>query len=393
MDIKSFEGIEKIFYSDEHLMKNSRALYERTKEAGLPYTRRQVEEWYKNQAIQQIFRPMGKITFAPIQKYEVGARVYADTMYMGQWGIVCIVDTFSKFAHARAFKGTPTAKKALQAFKEFEKKLGAPIKECRTDVGTEYMAEFRDYLSGERSVDGSTRPIKTTTLPYAKNEAGIVERLNGTIRRSLEKVFAVRGKPVDWPSQYLPIVLKSYNDTRHKTTGQKPIDIIEDKGDARSRALLKLRINLKKRLPKEELTVGDSVRKWIRDPKNAFDTKIAPNWSWDLYKVEQIDRSNNRVRLSDGSWVKPNFLQKVDAENLMKGPAVIQRAIKKAITDEVKAQKGQTSLTQYFPKANEPTAAQKKAAKELGDYLAAPEGKEWIAEGKRERKPKQIHDA
>lgn len=348
------EDLEKIFYSDEHLMKNSRALYERAKDAGLPYSRRQIEAWYKNQAIVQIFRPMGKVKFAPIQRYGIGDRVYADTMYFGNYAIVCIIDTFSKFAHAKAFKGSPTAKKALEAFKEFEKKLKHPIKEVRTDVGSEFLGEFKEYLNGERSVDGSKRPLKTTTLAYAKNESGIVERLNYSVRLSLEKVIAVRGKPIDFMSQYLPLVLDSYNDTRHKTTGQKPIDVIENKGSARQQALIRLRLNLRKVVPKDELKVGDSVRKWIRDPKNAFDTKKGVNFSWDLFKVEKIDRANNRVQLSDESWMKPNLLQKVDVENLMKGPAVIQRAIKKTIKEEVAERKkiqplpGQTKLNNYF---------------------------------------------
>lgn len=363
--------MEDIFYSDAHLMKNSRALYERAKDAGLPYSRREVEAWYKNQAVQQVFRPMGKLNFAPVQRYGIGDRVYGDTMYMGNFAIVCFVDTFSKYAHAKAFKDSVTAKKALETFKEFEALLGHPIKECRVDVGSEFKAEFEEYLDKK----------KTKTLPYTKNEAGIVERFNGTLRLSLEKLKAVRGTPINWIYKYLPLVLNSYNSTRHKTTGQKPNDVLHDQ-EARAKAIKKLKERMAKVVPKETLKVGDKVRKWIRDLMNPFDRKKGANWSWDLYDVKQVDRNNNRVLLSDDTWMKPYYVQKVDVNKLMEGPPQIREALEQSVEKEEEAREP--------PRAS---ALQRKATKELGDYLTAPEGKSWVREGKRERKARQIYDA
>ena len=362
--------LESIFYSDEHLMKNSRALYERATDAGLPYTRREVEAWYKNQAVQQVFRPMGKLNFAPVQRYGIGDRVYGDTMFMGNFAIVCFIDTFSKYAYAKAFKDSVTAKKALETFKEFEALLGHPVQECRVDVGSEFKAEFEEYLDKK----------KTKTLPYTKNEAGIIERYNGTLRLSLEKLKAVRGTPINWIYKYLPLALDSYNSTRHKTTGQKPNDILHDQ-DARDKAIKKLKERMAKVVPKETLKVGDKVRKWIRDLMNPFDRKRGANWSWDLYAVKKVDRDNNRVLLEDDTWWKPYYLQKVDVENLMEGSPKIREALEESMEKEQEAREP--------PRAS---ALQRKATKELGDYLSAPEGKPWAKEGKRERRanPKYV---
>lgn len=42
------------------------------------------------------------------------------------------------------------------------------------------------------------------------------------------------------------------------------------------------------------ITKGDSVRIYIRNPLYSFDTKIAPNWSKDVYKVTEEDKNNRR---------------------------------------------------------------------------------------------------
>lgn len=315
------EKLHDLFYGDTILMKNYRVLYDKAKEAKLSVSRRQVEAWYKNQAVQQIFRPLPKITTLPITSYEIGERVYADTMFISDFVIICIIDNFSKFGHAKAFKVSTTSAKALETFKEFEALLKHPIKEVRTDGGTEFMKDFTDYLKDK----------KTTTLPYAKGESGIVERFNYTVRLSLEKLKTVRGQPVNWVFQYLPLVLKSYNDTKHERTNQKPIDIINDLS-IRSQVQRKLKADMYNLLPPERFRPGDAVRKYIRDISNPFDKKKGPNWSWELYTIKKIDRQNNRVQLEDhtgaSSWVKPYYLQKVDTTALMKGPPQVQRAIK-----------------------------------------------------------------
>eukprot|EP00952_Eustigmatos_sp_NYUAD-ZCMA_P002007 8993-Eustigmatos_ZCMA.PRE.1 len=89
-------------------------------------------------------------------------------------------------------------------------------------------------------------------MAYAKGESGIIERFNYTVRLSLEKAKAVRGKLIDWVFKYLPLVLDSYNNTRHKTTGQTPNAMLHDE-NARNMAVVKLKKEIETKLPKERL--------------------------------------------------------------------------------------------------------------------------------------------
>eukprot|EP00952_Eustigmatos_sp_NYUAD-ZCMA_P011582 46963-Eustigmatos_ZCMA.PRE.1 len=59
--------ISGIFYGDSHLMRNVNILFQRTKDAGIKVTLRQLRDWYQNQAVVQIFRRLPKITHVPIQ--------------------------------------------------------------------------------------------------------------------------------------------------------------------------------------------------------------------------------------------------------------------------------------------------------------------------------------
>lgn len=344
------KALSELFYSDNFLMRNYRTLFDKVKEEKLPYTRAQVKEWYDNQAVVQIFRPLSKQNYMPILKYAVGERVYIDTMFFDDYAVVCIIDLFSKFAHAKTFKKPITSAKALQAYNEFASLLKHDVKEVRSDVGSEFNKDFKKALEQKQ----------TRTLPYAKNEASPIERFNGTLRRIVERLFVVRGKTIDATPKYVKLAVKAYNNTVHSATSQTPNSVISSPEVAQE-AVKRLKRTLGQKALKASspnMRVDDKVRVWIRDITNPFDRKIAPNWSFDLYTIKQIDKPRNRIKLDDDQWYKPIYLQKVD-EKKLNAPKKYMKVLTKALDEQKEEQRKERR------KARE--------MKNLADYNRAPE--------------------
>lgn len=269
----------------------------------------------------QIFAPAKKYSGRPIIKLVPFARVYADTFFIDDKAVVTFVDTFSKFGWAVAFKApinSEKASRALESFYEQIKKRGYSkddVVEIRTDGGSEF------------SSFGNTH---TRTMPYAKQETGLIERFNGTIRRILMRISEVRVKPINWITKYLPIALKAYNNIQHRTTKEAPEDILNDKA-TREKAVKNLRSKAYKAAVKAEkqdvIKQGDSVRIYIRNPLDPFDTKISPNWSTDVYKVKEVDNKTRRLKVND-DWYKPEYLLKINPDLLMGKKETVKQVVK-----------------------------------------------------------------
>lgn len=150
------------------------------------------------QAVVQVFKPASKYVSRPVVKLSPFSRVCADTVSIEDKAVVCILGAFSRFGWAVAFNAPTTSEKALEAHKslvEQIRKLGCEeggVREVRTGVGSEFKNVFGEAVSH------SPYGKHTTTVAYAKNEAGLIERCSGTTRQLLQKVARVRGKPVGW---------------------------------------------------------------------------------------------------------------------------------------------------------------------------------------------------
>lgn len=296
--------LSKVFYSNEFLMGSFPKFWDTIKDMGIPY--RVARNWYENQEIVQLFKPIRK----PQKEYSIRTTkplkvLYMDTMSIDEYYLVNTIDLFTKYASSSVFRKPVTAEDSVKALKEFLKSADLKldnIEEVRCDGGTEYAGAFKQYI-GEK---------KITSLPYRKSEMSPIERFNGTMRRILEKLKSYAGKPISWAYKYVPKAVKAYNDAVHSTTKYAPSELLKSK-EAQDEVMSK-RYKKAKMQNDNALQKGDTVRIVARDMTNVFDRKIRPNWSQELFKIEHV--RGNRVTLDNMQTYKGHEVQKIDPDLL-----------------------------------------------------------------------------
>jgi hypothetical protein len=85
----------------------------------------------------------------------------------------------------------------------------------QTDRGKEcYNKDFKELMKLNEINHYST---------YSEKKASVCERFNGTLKDKVWKQFTIQGK-YKWVD-ILPNLLNQYNNSVHRTTGMKPVDV------------------------------------------------------------------------------------------------------------------------------------------------------------------------
>lgn len=183
--------------------------------------------------------------------------------------ILTMINCFSKFAFAVPLtdKTGPEVARALEPIL-----LKNKMKNFQTDQGTEWFNRHIKKLMKKYDINHY--------YTYSELKASIVERFNRTLKAKMYKQFTTRGS-YEWFS-ILQSIVKSYNNTKHRTIGMKPQDVSKK----HVKQILS-RINKIKR-PKKKLKfqIGDSVR--ISKAKRVFKKGYLPNWTNEVFKVYAI---------------------------------------------------------------------------------------------------------
>jgi transposase InsO family protein len=139
---------------------------------------------------------------------------------------VTLLDDFSGFAMALPLKDKGQVAAAVQeALLLLERQTGHPIKQLRTDRGTEFLnAEMRSFCS-QRGI------IHQTSVPYTPQQNGAAERLNRTLEERMRALLLEAQLPHDlWAEALLTATyLRNLSPTRNNTAtprellfGRKP---------------------------------------------------------------------------------------------------------------------------------------------------------------------------
>lgn len=197
--------------------------------------------------------------------------------------LLTIVDCFSRFARVSALK-SKTGTELQKAFEKiFEEETPSAI---QTDNGREFKNKEVISLFKESNVD-----FFTTTDEDIK--CSLVERFNRTLKNKMFKIMTKTGKRNY--IEYLPAIVKSYNNCVHSSIGLKPSDVDDDDKEKIFQKLYGFKDkremlihNRKLKLPK--LNVGDLVR--IRYQKTVLDRGYYPNWSDHVYEIVKRIKGN-----------------------------------------------------------------------------------------------------
>ena len=152
-------------------------------------------------------------------------------------GALMAIDGFSRYAYAVPIPGninSHEATKAMMKILDESKKVwgkDAKWRTVMTDKGSEFMNEFREKM---KSLNQTTRDDKGKRHTYYKHSfgysgrsqsQGLVERLNGTIKKMLVKALGGDFSKKWW--ELLPIVIGAYNSNYHSTIGRSPKSVVD----------------------------------------------------------------------------------------------------------------------------------------------------------------------
>jgi len=210
--------------------------------------------------------------------------------------ILTVIDVLSKHAWAIPLKNKKS-ESVLQAFKTIFKTGRKPNK-LNSDCGGEFESKkMAKFLKENKIIFYTTKGEK---------KASVVERFNKTMKGRMWRYFT--GKNTLKYIDILQRLVHSYNNTVHKSTGIKPVDVNADnESDVRER-LYGEDLKPVPQPVKYKYRVGDTVR--ISKLKDKFEKSYLPNWTEELFTVsERIPRRPPvyRVKDSKGELIDGTF--------------------------------------------------------------------------------------
>lgn len=193
--------------------------------------------------------------------------------------ILVVLDCFSKFSWAVPVK-TKSKFEVSNAFNKILLSSNRTPINLQTDMGTEfYNNEFKNLTNHNKINHYSTYSIK---------KASIVERLIKTIKNKIYKYFSLNGS-YKWIGKPLEDIVATYNNTLHRTTKYKPINVNCSNEHEVRRNITTSQVKNNVLAKKNQLSAGDLVR--ISKFKGGFEKGYTPNWSTEIFLIRKVNQS------------------------------------------------------------------------------------------------------
>ena len=256
-----------------------------------------------------------------MSKYNMSNRVGGTRM---NW-LLTIVNTFTKFgwAYPLPSKSGPDVANAMRAHFQHIVSYGGIIEHSiQHDNGKEFLnADFQDVLKHFK-----VRSIRSKA--YSPSSNGMIERLNGTIKRMLTKLM-LANNDLNWVD-LVESVMVNYNTTKHSVTGFRPADIHHgaprDKVNAAREGIKKqAKKSMLYRVSPPVFRVGDRVRIQTRTFAKGIEAKRMNTWSHGIFTVDKVvpvpkdmEGEVPRYRLDNGTTYNPYELMKVNESTLVR---------------------------------------------------------------------------
>jgi transposase InsO family protein len=224
--------------------------------------RRESDDFLTRQKVFQITRPLNHKVNKPILASEKGERYSIDLIELLRYAaqnrgykyILTCIDNYTRMSFARSLKNK-TAIDVRDAMIDICNEAGIKPRLIHCDQGTEFRGEFEEWMR-ENNIKW------TNSRSYSPQSNGLVENLNGQIRKMIREMF-IRNNNTIWYS-HLQTIMNAKNGQYNSTIKTRPIDVWEGNGNRmgndpaaniRERARKQVLRNTTK-----ELHVGDYVR-------------------------------------------------------------------------------------------------------------------------------------
>ena len=254
------------------------AVYRAVKEEGeSEISRKQVQDWLSQQDVLTLDKPTRRrYKRSRVIVPGIDAQFQADLCDVqnlsrynkGYKYLLPCVDIFSKYAWVVALK-TKQVQELVKAFQTILSSGRKPLK-LQTDQGTEFLNRvFQKFLRDNN--------IAFFTVKSGL-KASVVERFNRTFTNKMYKYFTYKNTLcyID----VLPELVKSYNNTNHRSIKMKPSEVTKANEDKVWHTLYGNNIQMRVRF---KFKVGDRVR--ISKVKRIFKKSYLPNFTEEVFTM------------------------------------------------------------------------------------------------------------
>lgn len=298
------EKLKDLFYGEKTGYIGLKQLYEKSKELNLGLTYKKVQEFYRNQEINQVYKKPKiiknklKIT-APPNSYQIDVMFF--TKYKSTDKALLLIEITSRKAYGYILKSNNTTE-ILDKLTDFKKSNNIYRLEGDKQFDTKLI---QDYCK-EHNIQTDFQSSKDDHITKTGNRLGLIDRFTRTLKSKLNKWMSLNDK-LNWISVFDSFI-ENYNKTLHTTTNMKPVDL-----DNNKLKMLDIHNNISKQnidnLNKiTSYSIGDRVR--VINTKTQFQ-KEGEQFSRDIYVIENIQGNKYKVN-SKSKLYKPNELQKVN---------------------------------------------------------------------------------
>ena len=276
----SFGGVDSIYRA----VKN---------DAKYQISRNKIRSWLQKQDTYTLHKPVryrfkrNRVIVGAIDEQWEADLVIMDSLSKYNNGfkyILTVIDVLSKYAWVEPIK-TKTGENLVKAFEKILRK-GRKPETFHSDKGTEFTNRlFQKYLKKNN--------IRFFTTQNAETKASIIERFNRTLKTKMWKYFTANNtlKYID----ILQKLVKSYNHSRHRSIGMRPVDVNEANEGT---VWQNLYGNESTRSTKYKFNIGDQVR--ISKTRRTFKKGYLPNWTEEVFTItERIPRQPPVYRIAD----------------------------------------------------------------------------------------------
>lgn len=272
--------------------------YKNLQANGYKYTLKQVNEFMKNHSTNQIHTELKQI-YIPIQNYNVREQFQIDLLVLIKSKatipdviqsvkktdlryILCVIDTFSRYADCRFMKDKKASSTA-EALKSILEDMGIP-QQIIVDTGNEFKGEFKKvcdeddirltYINKERDNDYSTM---------------IVERFNKTLIGYIKRYKTTNRKQgINQIAAQLPNFIYNYNHSVNSSIGITPTEAFKNNIVYNERELSD------KDYEKTQFKVDDKVR--VKNPKTIYTKGREERYTKEIYTI--VEKKGNQYRLN-----------------------------------------------------------------------------------------------
>jgi transposase InsO family protein len=247
-------------------------------------TKRQTEHWLKQQEWHQRFHKTRKRkSTRPILTNKAEAIYQVDLSDMisyrerGFQYIVALIDTFSKKAYTKALKNK-RSETVADAVREIIDRNDLHPQACTSDNGQEFVGREFEEMLAEKGIN------HIVTNPYSPTQNSVVERFNGTIKRSLYQSMHAKSSR-KWVDA-LPVLTSNYNSLWHRSIRMTPNQAADMAKRVEVAATLRRNAQGKYNATPVMFQVSDRVR--LRNIRKKYDKSSVPTFGADVFQIVEV---------------------------------------------------------------------------------------------------------